>query len=58
MGTPQASASLDQMSNVQSNARRGREFADGALASSRNCSDLGSQFEKDNAVTKPVAFSC
>jgi len=46
------------MRNVQSNASRGGEFADGALASSRNCSAPASQLEKDSAVTKPVTFSC
>jgi hypothetical protein len=32
MGTPRASAFLDQMRNVQSSASRGGEFADGAVA--------------------------
>jgi hypothetical protein len=58
MGTPRASAFLDQMSNVQSSARRGGEFADGAAAWNRNCSAPTSQLEKDRAVTKQIALSC
>jgi len=48
------------MSNVQSSASRGGEFANGAAAWNRNCSAPTSQLEleKDSVVTKPIAFSC
>ena len=58
MGTPRASAFLDQMSNVQSSVSRGGEFANGAIAWNRNCSDPASRLEKDTAATKPAAFTC
>ncbi len=58
MGTPQASASLDQMRKMQSNASRGGEFTDGVITPDRNCLNPASQFERDSAVTKLVAFSC
>ena len=46
------------MSKVQSNASRGGEFANRAIASCRNFGDLVSQLKKDSAARKPVAFSC
>jgi hypothetical protein len=46
------------MSNVQSSASRGGEFADGTVASSPNFSAATSQLEKDSVATNPVAFSC
>jgi hypothetical protein len=58
MGTPRASASLDQMSNVQNSASRGGEFADGAVASSRNCSAPASQVDKGSAEAKQIVFCC
>jgi hypothetical protein len=58
MGTPRASASVDQMSNVQSSASRGGEFANGAAARNRNCSAPTSQVDKGSAEAKQVALSC
>jgi hypothetical protein len=46
------------MRNVQRSASRGGEFADSAVASSRNCLDLASQLEKGSTVTTPATFSC
>ena len=57
-GTLRLSAFPNQMSNVQSNASRGGEFADRAIAALRNSADPVSQLEKHTAVTKAVAFSC
>ena len=58
MGTPRASAFLDQMRNVQSSARRGDEFANGAAAWNRNCSAPTSQLDRGTGAAKQIAFSC
>ena len=58
MGTPRASAFLDQMRNVQSSASRGGEFANGAAAWNRNCSAPTSRLDKGSAAAKQVALSC
>ena len=58
MGTPRASAFLDQMRNVQSSASRGGELANGAAVWNRNCSAPTSQLGKGTAATKQVALSC
>jgi len=58
MGAPRASAFLDQMRNVQSSARRGGEFANGAAAWNRNCSAPTSQLDRGTAAAKQVALTC
>jgi hypothetical protein len=46
------------MSNVQSRASRGGEFADGAAAWNRNCSAPASQLDKGSAEAKQIVFCC
>jgi hypothetical protein len=59
MGTPQASASVDQMRNVQSSASRGDEFADSEVTWNRDCPAPAVQFEKGRAaIAKQTALSC
>ena len=59
MDTPRASASLDQMRNVQSSARRGGDFADNDVTWNRNCPAPVSQLEKGSAAAvKQGALSC
>ena len=59
MGTPRASASPDQMRNVQSTASRSGRFAGGAVVWNRNCSAPASQVAKGSATAaKQVALSC
>jgi len=46
------------MRNVQSSARRGGEFANGAAAWNRNCSAPTSRLDKGSAAAKQIALSC